>query len=419
MRQLAVAVWLLAVALGMAAAGAEGPTDAPSLETSTEWRDDAASLDAVRIINDAYSKMPFSREYEGVLDEPPVHIEWETGPNLPVCWKGGVAGVVDEQIILTGGLWMPQRANLAYAFGIRTRSYAEIPAPPVAPQYTQGTCDGKAVYIVGGRGSGRAVTKLTRNAAGEWVYTELPPLPEPEGNGRWLAAVAIVPGTWLYLISGHPTGVAMEQREAGPLPDYRLRLDAADAVWSPMAPYPGGTRALLMAAAAGDEVFVFGGSQTEPAMRADFLEVNKKYGLRVPYNGVPNYRDAYRYSPGSDSWAPIRPLPFPMVAGSAVALNERFILLMGSYDAPTHRVGKTRDRQDPFWTGYGDRILCYDIQHDNYSHVGVMPYGVATSPWVYDGQRLYSFGGEPAHGFNENTENVLQIGTVHWRSPAD
>ena len=88
---------------------------------------------------------------------------------------------------------------------------------------------------------------------------------------------------------------------------------------------------------------------------------------------------------------------------------------MGSADYPTHRVGRSKERKDPFWTGYGDRILCYDAQKDNYSHVGVMPYGVATSHWVCDGQRVYSFGGEPAHGYNMNTENVLQIGTIQWK----
>ena len=45
--------------------------------------------------------------------------------------------------------------------------------------------------------------------------------------------------------------------------------------------------------------------------------------------------------------------------------------------------------------------------------VGVMLYGVATCPWVTDGQGLYGFGGEPYHGFNNNnTENVLQIGSL-------
>jgi hypothetical protein len=44
-----------------------------------------------------------------------------------------------------------------------------------------------------------------------------------------------------------------------------------------------------------------------------------------------------------------------------------------------------------------------------------MVYGVATSPWVTDGKRVYGFGGEPRHGYNLNTENVLQIGTIRRR----
>ena len=55
------------------------------------------------------------------------------------------------------------------------------------------------------------------------------------------------------------------------------------------------------------------------------------------------------------------------------------------------------------------------MERDRYAHVGVMPYGVVTSPCVTDGRRLYSFGGEPAHRYNENRETVLQIGTIQWR----
>ena len=66
----------------------------------------------------------------------------------------------------------------------------------------------------------------------------------------------------------------------------------------------------------------------------------------------------------------------------------------------------------PFWTGYGDMILCDDAEKDNYSRVGPMVYGVATCPWVSDGQRIFGFGGEPGHGYDDNTENVLQIGTI-------
>jgi len=397
----------------VAVSGVDQARASEPIKTSTEWRDDVANLEAVDKINDAYGRMPFSREYEGVLDDCPVRLAWRIGASLPVAWKGGVAGVVGGEIVLTGGLWMPQRANLTYAYDVKRQTYRELPSPPVRPQYTQGACDGKSLYVVGGRGAGRRVFKLARDSKREWTWRDMPPLPEAEGAGRWVATVGIVPGKWLFLVGGHPTGRPTELRVRPQLADYRLRLDAPDAPWEPMAPYPGGPRALIQSAAIRGKLYVFGGSHPDPVMRSNQLALAKKYGLNVPYNGVPNYRDAYRYDPATNAWAPIRRLPFPVVAGHAIALEDRYILLMGSADYRTYRVGKAKGRQDPFWLGYGDRVLCYDVERDNYAHVGVMPYGVATSHWVCDGKRLYGFGGEPAHGYNQNTENVLQIGTIH------
>jgi hypothetical protein len=71
---------------------------------------------------------------------------------------------------------------------------------------------------------------------------------------------------------------------------------------------------------------------------------------------------------------------------------------------------------DQYWTGYDDTILCYDIEKDNYSRVGVMLYGVSSWNWALVGDRIYGFGGEPYHGFNGNKETVLQIGTVRRAS---
>ena len=59
-------------------------------------------------------------------------------------------------------------------------------------------------------------------------------------------------------------------------------------------------------------------------------------------------------------------------------------------------------------------IFCYDVEQNRYSRIGVMLYGVATSPCALHDGKLYSFGGEPTHGENLNTENVLQIGTLVW-----
>jgi hypothetical protein len=45
----------------------------------------------------------------------------------------------------------------------------------------------------------------------------------------------------------------------------------------------------------------------------------------------------------------------------------------------------------------------------------VLLYGVASRAWSRVGDRLFGFGGEPWHGYNSNSENVLQIGTIRAR----
>ena len=56
--------------------------------TSTEWRDDEKNLIVVRELSRAYSRLPFSREYEGVEENRcPFALTWETGPNLRLRGK--------------------------------------------------------------------------------------------------------------------------------------------------------------------------------------------------------------------------------------------------------------------------------------------------------------------------------------------
>jgi len=401
--------------------------------TSTDWRNDEANVAVVRDLNRAYARLPFSREYEGVLDQCPFELTWTNGRNLPVTWKGGVAGVLGDDIVLVGGLWMPGYRHLGYAYNLKTHTYREIPPPPFMTEYTQGICDGTNVFVVGGRVAGRNVAKLSRTKANGWQWTTLPSLPESEGSGRWLATAQVIPGKWLLLVSGHPAGTPSEERGRPAMADLRLRLDRDGAEWEPMAAYPGSTRAMLESAVVREKLYVFGGSHPDPVMRESFKKIVGEYRLfNVPYAGVPEYRDSYCYDPVKNEWKQIRPLPFPMHGGAGVAWQDRYVLLMGTSETKSLRVGKTdvsalagtatkkksaEQHILPYWTGYNDLILCYDVDQDNYSRVGVMLYGVATCPWVVtDGQRLYGFGGEPYHGYNNNnTENVLQIGSLQTK----
>jgi N-acetylneuraminic acid mutarotase len=286
---------------------------------------------------------------------------------------------------------MTKRLNMTLAYDVESQTYETLPSPPERPAYSQGACDGENLYVVGGRSSKRNVYRLSRDETGNWMWSSLPPLPPGDEAGRWLGSVGIVPGKWLLLVGGicgFPPGVG--SAAGGPkAPDWRLRLDKPDAQWEPMAEYPAGSKHLTIGAMAGGKFYVFGGT---PGMVVN--------------------RHAFCYDPETDTWSAIKELPLPRSGGSSVVLDDRYILLMGSGRTDSIRYGGAAGG----WTGYSDEILGYDIVKDNYFRVGNLLYGIATSPWVQVGDRVYSFGGEPQHNINENTENVLQIGTLKYAS---
>lgn len=354
------------------------------------WRNDNVNLRLVAKINKTIANQSFSAEIPGTLDKKPVCIDWSTGPDLPLnlYWKGGVAGVIDNKIILTGGLWMTKRLNLTLSYNPAEEEYDLLPQPPTNPSYTQGACDGKSIYVVGGRSSKTNVYRLTKDNSDNWIWNNMASLPAADEAGRWLGSVGIIPGKWLLLvggIGGYPPGLG--SAEGGPkMPDYRLKLDDPNAQWESMAEYPAGSKHLMMGAVVGHKFYLFGGT---PGMQVE--------------------RHAYVYDAEANTWTAIKDLPLPRSGGATVVVDNRYILLMGAGRTDSLRYGGAAGG----WIGYSDEIIGYDIAQDNYFRVGVLPYGIGTSPWVKIKNKVYSFGGEPQHNINDNTENVLQIGTLN------
>jgi hypothetical protein len=222
--------------------------------TSTPWRNDEANIEVVRELNRAWEHYTFSKEYEGVLDDPPFRIEWTTGPNVLVVWKGGASGAIGDDIVLAGGLWMPEYQNLAYAFDTVTQTYTELPPPPHPTEYSQGACDGESLYLVSGRVGGSNVQKLSKTADGDWEWSLLPPVPVP-GKGMAFAAVGVIPDEWLFLAAGLPHATVDERN------DCRLRLDDPSAECEAIPACPVNPRHLVSATAANGEFYVFGGAR--------------------------------------------------------------------------------------------------------------------------------------------------------------
>ena len=63
-------------------------------------------------------------------------------------------------------------------------------------------------------------------------------------------------------------------------------------------------------------------------------------------------------------------------------------------------------------TYYGDDVLVYDSVDRVYAREGKMLSGVGTASWVSNGTHALGFGGEPAHGWNGNTESAIQMSTI-------
>jgi hypothetical protein len=183
------------------------------------------NLAAVREINRAFARLPFSRDYEGVSRPSAARPLLGGRPKHADRLEGGRDAIFKDEIVIAGGLWMPGRKNLAYVYNTTTGQYRPIPAPPYETAYTQGVQGEKFLYLLGGRSAGRKNAKLGKGTDGCWSWTQLEPLPEAEGKGRWLASAGIVPGRWLFLVAGHPTGSPSEIRDRDALPDWRIRLD--------------------------------------------------------------------------------------------------------------------------------------------------------------------------------------------------
>ena len=349
------------------------------------------------------------------------------------------------------------------------------PAPPFTAGRTQGACAAEAMYIVSGA-SGWAnsdvgvpksaapnpiyanVLRLTLTQAGIWQWTPLPPLPIADG-GLALGVASVVDEEWLVVVGGQLITKAGEKLDKF-APGFRLRLrsdgellsPAAMGNWSLIAPHPlarttAAAVRIPIGGALGRSFFYFGGMATDVNRTKAYAEFNRRqicegfmaecplllgpwaghsddHGLFMP-------RGAFRYDVDSDTWHTIADLPHPMHGGAqhAVAIDDRHLLLMGTSHDMSFRVGRsgypavtevwTHSSPDKTAKYYNDDIVCYDRVTDTYARVGKLLYGVGTASWVLapvsgpPGQRkLYGFGGEPMHGFNQNSETVVQVATV-------
>jgi N-acetylneuraminic acid mutarotase len=140
-----------------------------------------------------------------------------------------------------------------------------------------------------------------------------------------------------------------------------------------------------------------------------------KSGWTMP-NGdallYPTMRDAFKYCPATDNWERLPgSVPIGMTGhGDGVILENRYVVLAGSQEKITTRAGRSEPGRFPsegvsqvaLYHGWGDQILCFDTKNNEYSRLGLLPYGVKSSAVGGNGSHIFVVGGEPMTGLHCN-----------------
>lgn len=292
----------------------------------------------------------------------PVAITWTATEPLP-CGVAGHAFVDTETgPISMGGttwrsgqrLWLSQCWRLDPATGA-WREHAALPHPLAYPLVVQRAKD---LFLIGGadEAGGRSDTLVFH--AGKLDPTRsLPKLPDPGA----LAFGGTVEN-WIVLAGGAPSPSLTDHATDRVL---RLDVDAPQPRWLEAAAMPGGPTILAGSASLAGKLFVFGGMS-----RSD---------KTTPLTDT---AAAYQYDPVRDRWSPIAPLPGRRRGATAVAINDRFIAIVG---------GCITEREIHTML---DEVLLYDARADRYHPAQPLPYAAALVGAVRHGDRLFVFGGE-------------------------
>lgn len=241
------------------------------------------------------------------------------------------------------------------------------------------------------------------SAAQAPVVTEFPPLPKPlayAGAGRV--------GSWVIVVGGTTTPDGRSGADVFGL-DLSTRADPAAFAWQTLPALPAAVHFPIVVGENGDDgeqLHVFGGRDLRP-----------DHGDRV-------LSDSWRFDPAARTWAasgaitpdgPGSP-PVPLMAGTAVALEQRRVLVLGGDDGVLARLleenarrsGPIEERESyarlnaailGAHPGHRRAQMLYDARLGQWRAAGHFPEATpaVTPAFLWDGA-IMLIGGEPAPG---------------------
>ncbi|MBA4104974.1 MAG: sodium:solute symporter [Pirellula sp.] len=325
--------------------------------------------------------------------QPP--IEWEELAPLPddFGFAGSVAGLDRGNLLVAGGANFPggrpwdgavktwhDRVFVMRAGANKWEVLADRLPRPLG--YAVSLTTPQGVAVIGGNNADGFLSDafLMRLEADKLVIESLPPLPNPLAN----AAGALI-GTTIY-IAGGQTAADAAHAEASFL-SLDLSQPAAARQWTERETWPGAPRMLAVAGVQEGAFFLFGG-----------------VGLKSGADGTVErqyFQDAFRFDP-KRGWRKLADMPRPSAAaaGPAPALGTSHLLVLGGDDgANAARVAELKDDHP----GFPREGLAYHTVTDRWLNAGELPFSLATTPVVRDGDRIIIPGGESRPGVRSTT----------------
>lgn len=299
-------------------------------------------------------------------------IRWHQGPSLPGPRDRLGCGVMNGLFVLVGGAYWENEEKHYHsetiAFSPATNKWIRLPHIPRAGSYGASAVlrdnRGRETLVVAGGASESGATsacyRLVKNGKYEWK--PLPNLPAPTAGASGASV-----GSKFYLFGGAP---GLDEAALKHASSALLELDVAapNARWTAVrageAPL-GRVGAAL--ASVGKRLYVFGG-----------------YGVGAD-GSVANLGDAYVIDLSrrtGRAWKRLKDLPQPARWMTAVALDTRYIGLLGGYTET-----------------FVPDVLIYDTETDEYFEAAPLPYAACTLAVGVVKDTLFVAGGEdkPRH----------------------
>lgn len=273
---------------------------------------------------------------------------WDSLPPIPDAtgFAGSFAGVSNNALLVAGGAnfpnggapWKPGSVKTWYdkVFVLEKPdgAWKEAGRLPMPLGYGVSATVADGLIIAGGSnesGHTDGVWKLRWQQGAVQVDT-LPALPFPLANSS--GAVA---GHYLYIAGGLP---APGSKATAPV-FWQLDLDAPEAGWRQLPPWPGPSRMLAVAGAAGNRFYLFSGTQ--------LVEGQRHY-----------LTDAYVYSP-DEGWQALPPLPQSVVAAPSpawAAPGGELFIFGGDDGQLAPKAGELKEDHP----GFSDAILYFNTK---------------------------------------------------------